>query len=457
MSLAGLNCPLANGELHMHATSGWKRLRRTALPLGVVVALGVLGFTLLAPAADHRDGPIFGSSTRTNGVQDINDVYVFTSPRNPANTVLAFTFQPFPGLLTPAFFSKDQYYDLKIDNTGDAVEDITFRVQFGPVAATGVQPVTLRMLPAGQFAPNGILAEGLVGRNLLVRGGGVFRADNFDDPFFFDATAFKELVEGERTLAKADNTPADPTKPVYPRPPAKDPSQPNMPSGGDLDPTSEARNFFLRANTLGFVLELPTQRLLGTNGTMIGVWGRIFKGGQPDRMGRPAINTALIPPVPRPGGKPATGPNAPPNAAVDLRNDFNAAQPRNDVRRFKRPMMSVMQNFYGLTPQQAEGLTKLLLPDILTFDTSKPFVQNVAGDDSASAFPNGRQPRDPVIHVELALLTQNFPALGLKPITTDNVNDDNGTRITDGTNGAPVHFPYLGRPNVPQGNIQNAK
>ena len=34
-------------------------------------------------------------------------------------------------------------------------------------------------------------------------------------------------------------------------------------------------------------------------------------------------------------------------------------------------------------------------------------------------------------------------------ITTDNVDDDNGTRITDGAPGTTALFPYLGRPNNP--------
>ena len=34
-------------------------------------------------------------------------------------------------------------------------------------------------------------------------------------------------------------------------------------------------------------------------------------------------------------------------------------------------------------------------------------------------------------------------------VTTDNVDEDNGRRITDGTHGRPARFPYIGRPNTP--------
>ena len=45
--------------------------------------------------------------------------------------------------------------------------------------------------------------------------------------------------------------------------------------------------------------------------------------------------------------------------------------------------------------------------------------------------------RDAVIHTELSLLTGGA-------ITTDNVDDDNGTRITDGQMGTVAAFPYIG-------------
>jgi hypothetical protein len=359
-----------------------------------------------APAADHRDGPIF-INTAANGQQDINDVYIFNSPATPSNTVIAMTVQPFPGLLTPATFATSQYYDIKVDNTGDAVEDITFRLTVSaPNAATGVQTVTLRGLPSAKFPPTGILAQGPTGQTLPIRGGGMFMASTFDDPFFFDAQAFSDLVSGKRT-------PGDPNHP-YPRP---------APGPGVTDP---ARNFFFNANTLGFIIEMPTTRLLSSpTNTKIGVFGRIERNGvQVDRMGRPAINTALIPPIPR-------------NSGNERRNAFNAGLPVNDRRDFRNDMMGIMLNVYKLPQATASGLADFLLPDILTFDASKPF-------NPAGGFPNGRQFRDPVIHIELGLLTQNA-------ITTDNVNDDNGTLITDGTHGTVAKFPYFGPPNNPQG------
>src|SRR5215510_5062683 len=118
-------------------------------------ALLVLGIGLLALAADHRDGPIL-VNTATQGTHDINDIYVFRSPANPNNnTVFFLSFQPFPGNLTPRSVDPTQLYDIRIDSTGDAVEDTVFRLTFGTADSNGVQDVTLRGLPAAAFPGTG--------------------------------------------------------------------------------------------------------------------------------------------------------------------------------------------------------------------------------------------------------------------------------------------------------------
>src|SRR5439155_162172 len=157
------------------------------------------GGVFVAADADHRDGPIL-VNTATQGTHDINDIYVFRSPANANNTVFFLSFQPFPGNLTPRSVDPTQQYDIKIDTTGDAVEDTTFRLTFGPADSNGVQDVTLRGLPAAAFpGTGGILARGRTGTNaptgvnIPVAGGGTFRAGIHDDPFFFDEGAFSTL------------------------------------------------------------------------------------------------------------------------------------------------------------------------------------------------------------------------------------------------------------------------
>lgn len=389
--------------------------------LAGIGGLAVLTLALVpqpwTPAADHRDGPIF-ANTAANGRSDVNDAYIFQAPGNANNTVLVYTVSPFPGGGggTPATFDQSLTYDFKLDNTGDAVEDLTFRVTFGPVRGNGVQAVTLRGLPSARFAPNGILATGSTGTNIAVRGGGMFRAAVHDDPFFFDATGFGQFIAAGAV--------------AFPRAPAA------------------ARNFFgPDGNTLAIVLELPTSRIRSAPGNPnVGLFITTSRNNvQMDRTGRPAINTALIPPVPR-------------NSAArgERRNAFNVGHPRNDRRDFKRDMVSVLTGVYGRPlngpfPTSANSLADFLLPDILTFNTNTAFSTNAA---DGNGFPNGRRFRDDVIDVELNLLTGGG-------ITTDNVADDNGDRITDGTarpDGSfrPRAFPYIGPPNLPLNGAGNS-
>src|SRR5262245_36829446 len=108
----------------MTRVSGRKRALGALLGVTALAALLSRGPAPETSAADHRDGPILVNPTE--GQSDIIDIYVFRSPANPDNTVFFFSFQPFPGNLTPTSVDSSQQYDINIDTTGDAVEDITF-------------------------------------------------------------------------------------------------------------------------------------------------------------------------------------------------------------------------------------------------------------------------------------------------------------------------------------------
>src|SRR5467141_1252921 len=89
-------------------------------------------------------------------------------------------------------------------------------------------------------------------------------------------------------------------------------------------PVGQARDFYgPNGNTFSIIIEVPSAVLTATG--IIGVWATISKNGtQLSRMGRPLIDTALIPPVPRNN-----------LSHGDLQAAFEAGRPSTDRANFK--------------------------------------------------------------------------------------------------------------------------
>ena len=343
-----------------------------------ITKIGVYGLSALmllfglvavpTQAADHLDAPGQtppGGDTRL----DITDVYAFQSPSNPSNTVLIMNVNPLAGVLNDGTFRSGAAYDIKIDSNGDAQEDLTYRIRFGAPNGSLVQQVRLFREGSGPDNDNPI-AKGKTGQNISIPGGGMLRAGVFDDPFFFDLNGFKA---------------ADFCAP------------------GDTRP-----NFFVGLNVSSIVLEVPSS-WLGSNN--IGVWARtVLNEKQIDRMGRPAINTVFIP----------NNPFEPMGSEPSQKNAFNAGRPRADQRNFRAEVVDTLAIFYPGDPGTVNALADILLPDILTVDTSNP-----------AGFLNGRGLADDVIDTELALVTNGA-------VTSDCVANDS---TFSGS------FPYLAPPN----------
>ena len=455
----------------------------------------------VAADADHRDGTIFGTpgvnqpGGQANSRNDINDMYIFQSPTNPDNTVLVMDVSPFSTTGTPAAFVPGTLYDFRIVNRDlvNTTDDLTFRVTFGPPdpANGNKQDVTVRALPAARFASTGgVVVKGFTGENTAVRGvggtGAMFRAAEQDDPFFFDVAAFNRFLNGG---GLSNGTAADNTAGKYPSGTSNGGAGDGADSGalGFDSETGDYNgvNFFANANTLSIVMEIPSAKLTGTatdsvsNAPYIGYWGRTEANGvQLDRMGRPAINTAVIPPVPRGSNFPADGSAL---NRFDVRTQFNQGHPRDDRANFADDVTSVLAAVYPIGQNgQAPTVAGLLLPDILVYRPSSNagFFNDTVGTLGQPGFflAGGRKLSDDIISTEVAILTDpdspfnldggaNLPPL----VATQNVRDDNGQKLTDGSVDKPVAqggmgtgqraslFPYIGARNanpssVPGGN-----
>jgi streptogramin lyase len=455
------------------------------------------GGVFVASDADHRDGTIFGPPgvNPTNSQRDINDMFIFQSPVTATNTVLAMDVSPFSTANTPAAFVPGVLYDFRISNRDlvNATDDLAFRVTFGPQdpAAGFRQDVSVRALPAARLpGVGGVIVKGFTGQNTPIRGVGgngtaMFRAAEQDDPFFFDSPAFSKFLNGS---GLSDGTTANNAAGAYPSGTSNGGAGNAGAFGFNAAQTPDYNgvNFFSNANTLTITFEIPSAVLAGLpvgaaltpDANPVGFWGRTEANGvQFDRMGRPAINTALIPPVPRGSHFPADGSSL---NRTDVRNAFNDGVPKDDRANFSADMTAVLKAVYPAgnpaNAGQAELVTSLLLPDILVYDPTRSagFFSDLVVQNGNLFLAGGRKFSDDIISTELFVLTDPdlpqfltdngttpVPVGGPMPplVVTQNVADDNGLNLKDGSLVGPgsalagmqraAVFPYIGDPTPP--------
>jgi hypothetical protein len=235
------------------------RVSLMALALGLLAVGSVIAVRAVM-ASDHQDTPLVELSPRF----DVNDVYAFPAPGNASRTVLVLgTSSPITPARTPSFTfgTKDQeLYQIKIDNTGDAREDLVFQLTF--TGKSGKQKVTLR----GPVQPNSVgTMNTLVGgkqikgyTNTVIESGDIkLFAGPRDDPFFIDLEAFFRILPDRRPetgpLSTITQGPLTFRSATGPNP---------------------AVDFVRGINDMAIVIELPTSAIANaaTNGRF-GVWG----------------------------------------------------------------------------------------------------------------------------------------------------------------------------------------
>src|SRR5881628_4034933 len=91
----------------------------------LLVLVAAAGLTRWIKASDHKDSALLAA----DHAADIADVYTFRSPVHPDNVVLVMTVSGFipPSEASTTFFDPDVLYQWKLDNNGDAVEDLVIQ------------------------------------------------------------------------------------------------------------------------------------------------------------------------------------------------------------------------------------------------------------------------------------------------------------------------------------------
>ena len=238
-------------------------MRRLAVPTPRWPALAAAlvataAFAGVVVASDHQDTP----TVEFHSEYDVNDVYAFPGSSPDRVALVLGTHSPLTpaGTPTAAFGDRDEVlYQLKVDNTGDAREDLVFQFTFtGP---PGQQKVTVQ----GPVKPNEVgTANTLISGQKELKGdvdqvlgsptGLQVFAGRRDDPFFIDLEAFFRILPDRKPEAG----------PL------------SLVTQGPLTfrPAGSAVDFLRGFNDLAIVVELPLAELTA-NGARpkFGVWG----------------------------------------------------------------------------------------------------------------------------------------------------------------------------------------
>lgn len=457
-------------------SSGRRRRTAAAVAASATVLVGTSAMLPdVASASSHREAPITAGDPQIDGT----DTYAFNSPDDPDSVTLIANFDPFQlPAGGPNFnpFSNDVRYNIKINTTGDAKAQLTYRFTFsggfqdkntflyntGPVNSIDdatlnfKQSYKVELLDAtgavkSTIVENGRVAPSNVGMasmpnyatlrdQALATGNGADGTRTFagaaDDPFFIDLRVF-DLFFGAN-LKESGN-----------------------PTLSGLNVTSIAVQ--VPKSVLAAAAGTDTSKVIGVYATSerrsalaINPDGTRTPTGdyvQVSRVGNPLVNETV--------------------SSVALKDAFNALAPEKDatvqglVDRVTMPEVPKrIQSIYGI-PAPAEprndlktifltgvkGLNQPTNPtpaELLRLNTSTPVTAQpnrlgvLAGD--TGGFPNGRRLTDDVVDIEVQTLEGAFNTPDGKPKVVQALAA--GDRVNGNDLSFGKSFPYLALPHA---------
>jgi hypothetical protein len=239
----------------------FSRPRVLAIIAGVAALGATLAGTRSSQASDHQDTPEVELSPR----MDINDVYAFPGSTADRIVLVMTTSSPItPAQSATAAFDPNLLYQLKVDNTGDGVEDKVIQITFSGTGAS--QQVTARgPVPPAQvgtmntLATGGPSVTGATNTNLGSASGMQLFAGIRDDPFFLDLEQFFRIVPDRKPVSGPLS------------------QLPDQPTASSFRPAGQAVDYLRGINTLAIVMEMPTTMLTDGGTKKIGVWGTISR------------------------------------------------------------------------------------------------------------------------------------------------------------------------------------
>ncbi|MFD0274385.1 DUF4331 family protein [Kitasatospora sp. NPDC127111] len=314
----------------------------------------------------HLSGPDL-RSPRGDARLDLTDLFAFPAAGAPGRTVLIMDVNPYAPTRAAAFHP-DAVYRINIDNDGDDRADVAYSFTFSDPDAGG-QTVTVRRATGAAAQKHEATGDVLFSAVPVAFG---------DAPHVVEANDYR-LSVGLRS----------------------DPFFVDL-EGIVNDFTWTGRDAMAEANVFGIALEAPDAEL-GPEPT-IGVWARVSlrQGGQlvsVDRGAHPSLTAYFN--------------------AEEVKDAYNAGEPADDWATYREPWTAVLQHTGDYTTEAATETLKLVLPDVLRYDRSRP-----------AGYPNGRTLVDDVTSARLTMVTGG-------KITSDH--------IPPHTDLLPF-FPHLGHP-----------
>ena len=229
------------------------------LGTALVVGAGTLGIALRSSlASDHQDTPEVELHPRL----DINDVYAFPGSNANRIALVLTTSSPLtPAASAGAVFDPDILYQIKVDNTGDGVEDLVLQFTFDGDGAG--QQVTMR----GPVAP---VQTGRVNTIVASRNDGLRRRStrrSGPEPACSSSPGFATIRSTSTSSSSSRSSPIAHL--------CRDRCR-----RSDRSPEASAfRNpgidFLRNINALGIVVEMPESMLLAPNSgadPKLGIW-----------------------------------------------------------------------------------------------------------------------------------------------------------------------------------------
>jgi Domain of unknown function (DUF4331) len=385
----------------------------------------------LVQAADHRDAPVVDGLPEG----DITDVFAFLDPSDASKVVLIMNVNPFavPAANPGYRFSPDFLYQFKIDNTGDAVEDLVIQVQFTGLALPQTVQVFGPAVPqaVGALSAKNIGMPTVTGKTdtVLTDASGQIKvfAGLRDDPFVFDFAQFSRILNGSQDAFRAVTSPA--LGALRGRPVRSDGT-----SGVDT---------FGGFNVSEIAVELPAAMLRGAT-SKINVWATVSRpnveinGPTPqesqllvqfERMGQEAFNTVFGTTATKdtinttvPANDVANYSSLVPDALTTTDNDGTGNTISSRAAVLSAVGVTSLPNGVPLLLPSTFGnsninlLRAALLPDVLRLDLDLAPSTLAIGQ---FGLQNGRRPGDDVIDIALRLLRQladvKFPAGSMLP------------------------------------------